>query len=95
MSAEDMDRRAVDIVVAVNIAGLIVLCALALTSCGGASSQLRERYAAKVAECIAEERGIIARERANDPSDDEEIDAELAAARASCDAELEALEGGE
>ena len=73
------------------LAWLALLLAVAV-GCAGASGATRERYAAKVAECIAAEREIVARERGDDPSDDEEIDLALAEVRGRCDRELEEIE---
>lgn len=57
------------------------LCVIA--GCGGASAELRARYAAEVARCVMAERAIV--DRASTPEEDAR---DLATERARCDAAL-------
>ncbi len=65
-----------------------VVCALCIASCG-ASAELRARYAAEAARCVANERAIIDRSGSTYERDSEDLRIE----RARCDAALAAIGG--
>jgi hypothetical protein len=64
------------------------MCALCLVSCG-ASAELRARYAAETARCVANERAIVDRGGSTYERDAEDLRIE----RARCDAALAAIGG--